>query len=72
MQALQSAVDASPPDPPPPATWDMRIYASSSVLKSIPSMGALSFVGSARVPVINFAGSGAGDFKKVENFSRHT
>lgn len=65
MQALQSAVDASPPEPPPAATWDMRIYASNSDLKLIPNMGALTFVGSARVPVIDMAGAGAGDFKKV-------
>ena len=69
MQPVQSAVDASPPDPPPAATWDMRIYASNSVLNAIPSMGSLNFIGSARIPVINFRGLGAGDFKKVKIFS---
>jgi hypothetical protein len=65
MKSLESAVDASPPDPTPPATWDMRIYSSNAELKAIPSMGALSFVGNARVSTIHFGGSGAGDFKKV-------
>ena len=69
MQALQSSVDASPPDPSPAATWDMRIYASTSDLKSIPNMGTLAYVGSARVPVIDLAGAGAGDFKKVMMFN---
>ena len=65
MKSLESTVDASPPDPTPPATWDMRIYSSNAELKSIPSMGTLSYVGNSRISVINFGGSGAGDFKKV-------
>ena len=65
MKTLECAVDASPPDPTPPATWDMRIYSSNAELKAIPSMGTLSFVGNSRISVINFGGSGAGDFKKV-------
>ena len=65
MKSLESAVDASPPDPTPPATWDMRIYSSNTELKDIPSLGTLSFAGNSRISVINFGGSGAGDFKKV-------